>query len=106
MVPAPAALPGSRRDRCHETPAFERIATLTGKTVTTPTRYSVQVGENEHIDPPETAGIEDLISEHAWRYMNHACEPNAAFRGRDLFEAIADARVHVGASENDGPATQ
>ncbi|MGK0354261.1 MAG: hypothetical protein ACJAYX_004963 [Planctomycetota bacterium] len=64
--------------------AGDEIVHLTGALVSTPTRFSVQVGEGEHVDPPSGAGLEELIGEHTWRYMNHSCEPNTAFRGRTL----------------------
>lgn len=63
----------------------DEIVHLTGRVVSEPTRYSVQVAVGEHVDPPNGAGLEEMIGEHTWRYMNHACAPNAAFRGRTLF---------------------
>lgn len=82
----------------------EEIVRLTGTVVSQPTRFSVQVGANEHIDPPPGAGLEELIDEHTWRYMNHSCEPNTAFRGRALYairpiRAGDEVRFHYAATE-------
>jgi hypothetical protein len=65
--------------------AGEEIVRLTGVMVAQPSRYSVQVAEHQHIEPPSAAGLEEMIGEHTWRYMNHSCDPNTAFRGRTLF---------------------
>ena len=82
----------------------EEIVRLTGVLVTRPSRYSVQIAENQHIEPPSGAALEEMIGEHTWRYMNHACEPNAAFRGRTLvalrpIAAGDEVRFHYAATE-------
>ncbi|MFT4514260.1 MAG: hypothetical protein ACI89X_001028 [Planctomycetota bacterium] len=84
--------------------AGDEIVHLTGVTISKPTRFSVQVGEQEHVEPPSGAGLEELIGEHTWRYMNHSCEPNTAFRGRTLIalRRIApgdEVRFHYAATE-------
>ena len=84
--------------------AGEEIVRLTGQVVTRPTRYSVQVAVDEHVDPPSGAGLEEMIGAHTWRYMNHSCEPNTAFRGRTLYalQRIApgdEVRFHYAATE-------
>tara|TARA_R110002072_G_scaffold25443_6_gene85076 strand:+ start:5138 stop:5668 length:531 start_codon:yes stop_codon:yes gene_type:complete len=82
----------------------DEIVHLSGALVEKPTRFSVQVGPNEHVDPPSGAALEELIGEHTWRYMNHSCQPNAAFRGRTLIavRAIAvgdEVSFHYAATE-------
>jgi hypothetical protein len=49
----------------------EVVFPLMGRPVEQPTRFTIQVGANKHIDP---------ISEHAspWGYLNHGCDPNVA----------------------------
>ena len=38
-------------------------------------KYSVQLGEDKHIDfPPVRKPNDDL--DYAWQYVNHSCEPN------------------------------
>ena len=82
----------------------EQIVRLTGALVAKPSRFSVQVGEGQHIEPPSGAALEELIGEHTWRYMNHSCDPNTAFRGRSLFAlrtiaAGEEVRFHYAATE-------
>ncbi len=48
------------------------ILTLSGRVLTKPNRYTIQIGESEHIEDP--LGI----------YLNHHCFPNAAIEGRKL----------------------
>ncbi len=45
-----------------------------------PARTSFQIGPDTHIDVPPDASPDD----HPWRFLEHACRPNAAFRGRTL----------------------
>jgi len=58
------------------------ILELDGIVLDTPDRYSVQVGVNAHLRPPADAADND--DAYLWRYLNHACTPNAAFFGRRL----------------------
>ena len=58
------------------------ILELDGIIMDVPDRYSVQVGRNEHLRPPAHAADGD--DAYLWRYLNHSCEPNAAFAGRRL----------------------
>lgn len=45
---------------------------------TIPTKYSVQIDTNKHIEVPK--GIEAYKSEtYFWKYLNHNCEPNCFF---------------------------
>ncbi len=49
-----------------------------------PSRYSVQVGPDEHIERPSTITAEEEERLYQWRFLNHSCAPNAALVGRDL----------------------
>ena len=52
----------------------EQILELVGDEIPLPNRFSVFVAnENRHIDPTNQC-----------RYLNHSCNPNARFRGRNL----------------------
>lgn len=55
--------------------AGERIGTFEGAIVATPTRLSLQTGAAEHVEPAGNCAL---------RFLNHACNPNAAFTGREL----------------------
>ena len=56
----------------------------------TPSKYSVQIGLNKHVEP-----ITDEISkkqpEFFWRFLNHSCEPNCVCNIDNMsFDAIKD----------------
>lgn len=60
------------------------LFTLTGVLTRTPTRYSLQVEENLHLDR-EPHALEVLLDEHYWCFMNHHCEPTVVVRGQDVY---------------------
>jgi hypothetical protein len=60
--------------------AGERIGTFTGTETATRTRMSLQFGPETHIEPGELDPL---------RFLNHACDPNAAFTYRELIARIA-----------------
>jgi hypothetical protein len=64
--------------------AGERILHFDGCLVAAPTRYTIQIGEREHVEGPPPRGDEHGPDPHAWRFLNHACKPNAVLRGRWL----------------------
>lgn len=59
--------------------AGEAIGLFEGALVPTPTRLSLQVGRDLHVEP----------GDHPLGLLNHSCAPNAAFRERALFAARA-----------------
>ncbi|MBL9120284.1 MAG: SET domain-containing protein [Phycisphaerae bacterium] len=59
--------------------AGEVVLVLEGLLSDTPSRYSVQVGADLHVQP--APGIPEDSVRAAWRFLNHSCQPNAAFRG-------------------------
>jgi hypothetical protein len=65
------------------------ILVLEGLLSHAPSRYSVQVGADLHVQP--APGIPEDSVRAAWRFLNHSCRPNASFRGPVLtaLEAIA-----------------
>ena len=49
-----------------------------------PTRYSIQISLNEHIECHEVLSVDEMRARFPWRFLNHCCEPNAAIVGRTL----------------------
>lgn len=64
--------------------AGENLLHVNGRVVDRPSRYSVQIGPHEHVDPPVPDDLADDMDRHAWRFLNHSCAPNAVLRGRTL----------------------
>ena len=64
--------------------AAELLLRIEGERTSRPTRYSVQVDKNVHIDVRQGCTPEELIERYAWRFMNHRCEPNTMIRGQDV----------------------
>lgn len=62
----------------------ETLLYVNGRVVDRPSRYSVQIGPRQHVDPPVPDRIEDDMDRHAWRFLNHSCAPSAVLRGRTL----------------------
>lgn len=62
----------------------ETLLHVNGRVVDRPSRYSVQIGAHQHVDPPVPDRIEDDMDRHAWRFLNHSCAPCAVLRGRTL----------------------
>lgn len=58
------------------------VVVIKGRSTTIPTRYTLQVGPDEHIDANPLPGTVGGYPE--WRFLNHACEPNTMLRGRVL----------------------
>jgi hypothetical protein len=60
------------------------ILEVHGILVDRPTRYSVQIDEDLHVDLPPVSTSERESTRHPWQYLNHSCDPNAALAGRRL----------------------
>lgn len=73
--------------------AGELLFVIEGEITNIPSRYSVQVGVNTHIDLPDNFDLQQILDRYYWRFMNHHCEPNTMIRGRDV---IAIRRIHPG----------
>lgn len=56
-------------------PAGAEILSLEGELVSTPTRYSVQLGEHQHLREPTNGPTPS--PDTPWCFLNHACAPNA-----------------------------
>lgn len=68
---------------------------VNGLTTDRPSRYSIQLDDDAHIDlAPGTTLDEQLVS-YPWRFLNHSCAPNAAFHERTVV-----ALRHIDAGES------
>jgi hypothetical protein len=64
--------------------AGERVFYMEGEPVRRPTRYTVQIGENQHLEMVPGSTAEEIFDHYFWRFMNHSCEPNTSIRGREV----------------------
>ncbi len=64
--------------------AVERLFAIEGELANRPSRYSVQIGVNLHIDLGSGHSAEEILDRYFWRFMNHSCDPNALIRGREV----------------------
>lgn len=55
----------------------------------TPTKYSLQVGRDLHLDQRGARDATDRVRRFYWRYMNHGCEPSTRIVDRAVI-AICD----------------
>ena len=65
--------------------AGELLFRINGEHTSYPTRYSVQVGSEEHIDLDPTVSAEVILDKFYWRFMNHHCEPNSMIKGQEVY---------------------
>jgi len=75
--------------------AGELVLELEGILVPAPTRYTVQIGEQSHLEVPDGVSWEQLLARYPWRYLNHSCAPNtrvAGPAGRSLVALVDIAR--------------
>jgi hypothetical protein len=71
-------------------PAGNLALAIDGPVVRQPTRYTVQISANEHVDA-EKIGSDGTYP--PWRFLNHSCSPNTRLEGRSLM-AVRD--IHAG----------
>jgi hypothetical protein len=64
--------------------AGERILGIDGETSRQATRYSIQIGEELHIDLLAPRSMEEIFDRYRWRFLNHSCDPNTVVRGHEL----------------------
>lgn len=69
--------------------AGERLFRIEGDPTHRPSRFSVQIAEDLHIDLQPNHATEEILDRYFWRFMNHSCNPNAVVRGRDVFSRHA-----------------
>jgi hypothetical protein len=63
-------------------PEGTRLFRIEGRETPVPTRYSLQVGRELHLDQEDARDPNDRVARRFWRYMNHHCEPSTAIRDR------------------------
>jgi hypothetical protein len=62
----------------------ERLFRMEGDRVSRPSRYSVQIGEELHMDLGPGYSSEEMLDRYFWRFMNHGCDPNMLIAGEDV----------------------
>ena len=60
------------------------ILLLRGEISGQPSRFSVQLGPDQHMEVPADVRVEQPLDRYRWRFLNHSCEPNAKFDNRSL----------------------
>jgi hypothetical protein len=63
----------------------ERLFVIEGRETPVPTRYSVQVGWERHLDQDDARDAHDRVARRYWRYMNHGCDPTTRILDRQVF---------------------
>lgn len=71
----------------------ETILEVSGIVQTVPSRYSIQIGIEQHVEQPAGTPRDEDRTRYPWRYLNHSCSPNAALEGRVLRAAKPIARL-------------
>jgi hypothetical protein len=69
--------------------AGSSLMEIEGLFVDRPSRYSVQLGPDIHVEPPHGFDPGMDLERYRWRYLNHSCRPNAAVIGRNLIAVRA-----------------
>jgi len=88
--PAESKVAVLRADQCFRlvarrgVDAGEIVLRLDGVVVDRPSRHSIQIGAAIHLEKPDDLGGHDELDQCQWRFLEHSCAPNAAFRGREL----------------------
>lgn len=65
-------------------PAGTRLFRIEGFETKVPSRYSVQIGRDLHIDQRGARDATDRVRRFYWRYMNHGCEPTTRIVDREV----------------------
>lgn len=58
----------------------ELLFPVEGRRTRTPSKYSVQIDTEWHLDPGVGPGIHEAMDAQFWRFMNHSCDPNVLLR--------------------------
>ena len=63
---------------------------LRGTVSTRPTKYTIQLGEERHLESPPIRKASDKL-DYCWKYLNHSCAPNGYINAVELiFLALRD----------------
>ena len=79
---------------------------IEGEKTHRPTRYSLQIGENLHIELGSGHSDEEIFDRYYWRFTNHSCEPNTFIRSQEVIasheiEPWADVTFNYNTTEYD-----
>lgn len=64
--------------------AGERLFRIEGETTQRPSRYSLQIDEDLHLDIGNGRSAEEILGRYYWRFINHSCDPSVAIEGREV----------------------
>lgn len=64
--------------------AGDAILAIDGRMQAGPTRFSIQLDVDAHIEADAALPDAEMRTRHPWRFLNHACDPNAGIAGRTL----------------------
>ncbi|MSU47746.1 MAG: SET domain-containing protein-lysine N-methyltransferase [Opitutus sp.] len=86
--------------------AGTRLFRIEGEQTQRPTRYSVQIDEDLHIDVGDGHSNEEILDRYYWRFLNHSCVPNTRICGREVIasheiEPWADVTFNYNTTEYD-----
>jgi hypothetical protein len=73
--------------RLHANVAFaagDVLFAIEGREADRPSRFSLQVDRDIHIEVREGATLEEQLDTCYWRFLNHSCDPNVVIRGRNV----------------------
>ena len=63
---------------------------LKGNISSRPSKYTIQLGSNQHLNFPANRGRNDDV-DYYWQYLNHCCDPNGYMKTRErTFRALRD----------------
>ena len=65
-------------------PAGTTLFRISGRETMAPTRFSLQIGRDLHIDQGNAHNSDDVVQHFYWRYMNHDCEPTTEIRSLEV----------------------
>ena len=72
----------------------DSILTVLGDDVSLPSRYSIQVGAREHVEPSVPPANLSSYDNYLWPFLNHGFSPNSMMVGRQL---VATSDIEPGA---------
>jgi len=65
--------------------AGERLFRMEGEPSRCPSRYTVQIDEDLHLEMGSGMTADEILDRYFWRFMNHSCEPNSFIQEWDVF---------------------
>ena len=79
---------------------------IEGEKTHRPTRYSVQIDEELHIDLGSGYSEEEIFDRYYWRFTDHSCEPNTLIHSQEVIasqdiEPWADVTFNYNTTEYD-----